>query len=701
MSINFQEILKELEYRVDTGIIDLTNEEQVTKLAQILKENGVSNANEVAQKARVYFSYLNEANPISKVDKILQSKVKNTDTGNDITVQSALQYKNAKNKGQRAAYGQAVNLLKKAGVTDKELGGLSKKSEKPSAPKANITITGAEKEKDKKQPQNIDVKKGVAIPVESSRYKTKGSKTVDQKRANNRLKALPPSGISTEKAVMNFKKGYPGAITTKYEYPQSSDKLLKSKLPPAGYDALKSIMKMSKQGDFEPPISMITDQYGAGKISAQANELAMQAVYCFPNTKEGMAARAEFIRSLEANADAIEKAGGVPILDRTWIKHMAAAHDAFIKNMNRQYGAGKWEVTGMTWDVRAQQEALGANYNDKGDSTDINAQVRIAGKEIQNVEISCKKDWNIFLLNAGLGEASNWFYTLGPDKEMRANELSKLKEAKDPRFGKKEEAELKELSKAALSKAPIKNSELQKSQMTSAQRGFDLIREIPNKDFAATVKDCMSRGKNDPLAMDKNEAELAKKIQKYLNGVKSMDMEDFAKSIGGGAKDFKKAVMVYHKLMGAYTGNTDWLESHKEITYQFMEQSAKKMASNKEFQGMILKKLQEAIPVKTMVEGVETMQIDGMYITQKHMQEMFGTDNWDNIKEYLSIKVTNGVASLTYSAKGANQKPLKIANIQMREKGVGYNGSVALECLPSKEFENACKDIDGKINKKI
>jgi hypothetical protein len=150
MSINFQEILKELEYRVEHGIIDLTKEEQVTKLAEILKENGVSDANEMAQKARVYFSYINEieeANPVSKVDKILQSKVRNTDTGNDITVQSALQYKNAKNKGQRAAYGQAVNLLKKAGVSDKDLGGLSKKTNKPTAPKANITITGAEKNK--------------------------------------------------------------------------------------------------------------------------------------------------------------------------------------------------------------------------------------------------------------------------------------------------------------------------------------------------------------------------------------------------------------------------------------------------------------------------------------------------------------------------------------------------------------------------
>ena len=63
MSIDFQEILKELEYRVEHGIIDLTKEEQVTKLTEILRENKVSDANEVAQKVRVYFSYLNEAGP--------------------------------------------------------------------------------------------------------------------------------------------------------------------------------------------------------------------------------------------------------------------------------------------------------------------------------------------------------------------------------------------------------------------------------------------------------------------------------------------------------------------------------------------------------------------------------------------------------------------------------------------------------------
>jgi hypothetical protein len=352
----------------------------------------------------------------------------------------------------------------------------------------------------------------------------------------------------------------------------------------------------------------------------------------------------------------------------------------------------------MTWDVRAQQEALGIDYNSKGDSTDMNAQIKVNGK-IYNEEISCKKDWAIFLLNAGLGEPSNWYYTLGEENERRATELAKLAEAKDPRFGKKELEELRTLNQKALSKAPVSNKQLQDAQMKSAETGCLSIREIPSKDVNSVLKDCMSRKKNDPYNMDRGEAALAKQVAQYLSKTKTVDVNELAKFVGGGSKNFKKAVMVYHKMMGAYQGGDKWIDGHRQITYGFIEQAAKKMATDKNFQGMLLKKLQEAIPVKTMVEGVENMQIDSMYVTQKHMQEMFGTTNWDDVKEFLSIKVTNGVAALTYSAKGNNTKPLKIANIQMREKGVGYNGSVSLECTPAKEFENSCKEIDARINK--
>jgi hypothetical protein len=57
---NFEEILSELSYRVDGGIPNLNKEEHVNHLIDILRENGISDAAHLAQKARVYFSYLNE-----------------------------------------------------------------------------------------------------------------------------------------------------------------------------------------------------------------------------------------------------------------------------------------------------------------------------------------------------------------------------------------------------------------------------------------------------------------------------------------------------------------------------------------------------------------------------------------------------------------------------------------------------------------
>lgn len=70
---NLDEILLELSYRIPTGIVDLSKDYQVTELVNILKENGYEDAFEMAQKARVYFSYLNEA-PVTVV--------KNRETGN-------------------------------------------------------------------------------------------------------------------------------------------------------------------------------------------------------------------------------------------------------------------------------------------------------------------------------------------------------------------------------------------------------------------------------------------------------------------------------------------------------------------------------------------------------------------------------------------------------------------------------------------
>jgi hypothetical protein len=138
MSINFQEILKELEYRVEHGIIDLTKEEQVTKLVEILRENGVSDANEMAQKARVYFSYLNE-------DDI----VKNRKTGNVYVVKNFDPEKHDKPSSAEIEKAKAANggQLPSGETPTKPT---TKVGTQKTAPAADIGVSDAEKNVDAK-----------------------------------------------------------------------------------------------------------------------------------------------------------------------------------------------------------------------------------------------------------------------------------------------------------------------------------------------------------------------------------------------------------------------------------------------------------------------------------------------------------------------------------------------------------------------
>ena len=108
---NFKEILAELSYRVDGGIPDLNKESHVNQLIDILRENGVSDAAHLANKARVYFSYLDEANTSDKaLQKTLDTTFKNPETKKMVKVSSALGYDK---KSQ--AYNIAKGMFTKAG----------------------------------------------------------------------------------------------------------------------------------------------------------------------------------------------------------------------------------------------------------------------------------------------------------------------------------------------------------------------------------------------------------------------------------------------------------------------------------------------------------------------------------------------------------------------------------------------------------
>ena len=107
MKNNWKKILNELSYRVSTGIPDLSNEQHLMKLWDILKEHNWN------LDARVELLKNLDEQDKPSVQSILNRSFKNAQSGRMIKVSSALGYKN-KPTGQ-AAYGVAKGMMSDAG----------------------------------------------------------------------------------------------------------------------------------------------------------------------------------------------------------------------------------------------------------------------------------------------------------------------------------------------------------------------------------------------------------------------------------------------------------------------------------------------------------------------------------------------------------------------------------------------------------
>ena len=144
--MNINNILEELSYRIDTGIVDLTKEEQVTKLKQILIENKVPDANELAQKARVYFSYLNEINEAAKkgdagleaAAAFFKGKTYKNSKGNDVAFTTAIGYNDDSDSAHTAAMDDFESFLD----ANKGQYGSIEKAKQPEPKKPAVNIFG-------------------------------------------------------------------------------------------------------------------------------------------------------------------------------------------------------------------------------------------------------------------------------------------------------------------------------------------------------------------------------------------------------------------------------------------------------------------------------------------------------------------------------------------------------------------------------
>jgi len=388
---------------------------------------------------------------------------------------------------------------------------------------------------------------------------------------------------------------------------------------------------------------------GAGKISAQAGELMtmMGTSMSDEEFEELTNAMLEHEKQLLENHPEVfkkkNKQGklidnpGSRIVDKSWVKAAKQSRKAILDRVKDQYGEGT-EIVATAWDVENEVETMGlSDYkNNKGFSTDMYIKVKKPDGEEVLDEVSLKKSTKVNFLNSSAGKFEEW------DDNLPEN----------------------------INQTVYRNK--------ARKRNIDFINN--------------NRQKVDEL-LNSPEGEPIRKLMKS----KGLTIEQ---ALEGGSRDRQN---VLWKTIGLLAKKGD--ESAKSIIEQdnkehdeFVEESVKAITENPKMKAGMLSEIRSEFPLKAVSDGEETMAIGPNSLDKKTMKAIFGTDNYDEIKENL-VAEPGPPPFIGYNV-AASGEVFPVAEIKVREDGRGYGGQFKFEMLLHKDFaprlEKAQSDVYGE-----
>jgi hypothetical protein len=427
---------------------------------------------------------------------------------------------------------------------------------------------------------------------------------------------------------------------------------IKGKFPKKYLTALQRMMntKPTKPGTEWSHYSDLPG--GAGQISAQAGELI---------TMMGVGMDDEdfqtFVDSLyQHERELIEKnpklkPEGKRIVVKSWIQAAENNRKIIFNRIAKEHPGA--EILATSWDTEADVEALGLDdyEKNKGFSTDMYVKLKTKdGKEILD-EISLKKSKDVNFLNSGAGKFSDWDENIPDDINM--SHYVKTQREK--------------LADAAQGLKPVIDSVLE-SDSEKAQQ-LKKIFNAKKVDFQSAFEQTKA-GKG-------NRAK-SKVLQEAIKTVANWPDFPNGKPLGGG------------EVMAV-----DYLNDVKDRHTEYQTKAIKAITDNPKMKEGMLNEIRQEFPLKAVSDGEETMAIGDMSLDRNTMKEIFGTSDYDQIKENLTAQ-PGPPPFLGYRAEvGDNIIP--IATIVVRQDGVGYGPSVKFEMKLNKDFAKILKKATEKV----
>ena len=717
---------------------------------------------------QMIYEFIDEAKPNAKAQRILNQRIKYKEDGveHDVKVSTAIKYKNSEKPGQKKAYKDALQLLKKSGVAIPDAGATKKPVGKTIAPSGFRKTPDMEKKPTKAAPK--EEPKQTKRSETNNPHKKNGDEgqtilEVKPEELDSILEKYVNTGEATpddmrevtpEYSNQDMAEGYADedfysdehkAILQKQKIkvrtePYRMDDTSKQNLRDAGFPEkyikfLERCINTQVNGK-KPAVTELIKQGGAGQIQSQFGEVMAMAFMSIrdPNVRRQMAD----VLNSEIAKSAQEFGGGKasPIATKDWVEASLTHAEAFDSAMDEKYGKGQWRFEGAAWDIKGDIEALGLDYKNKGFSTDVMLRVQPLKNGKPNgparaQKNSLKKDENIFFFNGSINEVNNFVLNFLDEKERKRVKGYEAIVTKAGASNKNKE------DRAAALAAAERITGLKGTKAIAALK--QLAGDIRTKAFDSAppnVQQAVSKVRNFGAAQTKSAEGLIKTANTNIRNANSVI--DNAKNIDGGDKDFAKfayktvkdckasgtkdiTTCIRQKLSAAGEDTTDdrvckvavlaskvaiaagdtkaekALSKHYSLAVEAGNALMNVLPESEQLMGGLMQKLADAFPMKTCMQGEEFMCIDGMKVTQKTLQTVFGVANYEELQKGMKLKrLPNGETILVYGAKTKDGKDIPIGVVGARQKGKGYEGTVGFEISCSDDFALAIAEANRK-----
>ena len=464
-------------------------------------------------------------------------------------------------------------------------------------------------------------------------HKDKSLSKVDSLKSEEFNRDLIPNDDDFNKKNQKFSNPIP---PEPYKLPE--DIVSNPKFPKKYLTALERMMNTRPTGEGTKWTHYSDIPGGAGQISAQAGELMTMMGTSMTNDEFN-----KFTNSLLEHEAALVKNNpklkteGSRIITKSWIKASQNNRAAILNNLNSEFPGA--EVVATAWDTKDDVESLGMKdyQKNKGFSTDMYVKVKTKdGKEILK-EVSLKKSTEVNFLNSGAGKFSEWDSNL-PDNINQNVYRDKQREGL---------VNTGDKLKGDVDKLLNSNS----SEAAQLKKMFD-SKKI---DFAQALEDTKN---------------------------------------GKGSRAKSKVILEAIKTL-ADSGNKDAQAHIDEVNAshrKFQEDAVKAITENPKMKAGMLKEIRSEFPLKAVSDGEETMAIGDNSLDRKVMKKIFGTDKYDEIKEKLEAQ-PGPPPYLGYRAN-IGDKVIPLAEIKVREDGVGYGGQMKFEMTLDKRFAKILKQAN-------